>query len=226
MLDARRVPLTAFQVATPDLILLAFPAGIGQIRAMVETLRPSTLSRTLALVPPVVALVAQHANGSIFLKVEITGGGTVAGESTEKTHPAWIEVSSMQFGISNPVTLGGGTITAGKATGSALTITKSLDRSSPPLFLGCAQGTRYPTVTLELTATGSEVAYTYYKITLTNVMVSNLGTSTGGDRPTESVSLSYEKITTDYFMIDPKTGTVPQTPTATATWSFATNSTK
>jgi type VI secretion system secreted protein Hcp len=206
---------------------LALAIGLGQILKMVPTLRPSTLSRTLALVPPVVALVAQQSNGSTFLKIETSNGGTIAGESVDIKHQSWIEISSMQLGIANPVTLGAGsgTISAGKAVGSAVTITKLLDKSSPPLFLGCAQGTRYPIVTLELTSNGSETQMTYYKITLVNVIVSSLSTSSGGDRPAESVSLSYEKITTDYYLMDPKGG-VPVTPTSTATWNFATNSSK
>ncbi|RYD23297.1 MAG: type VI secretion system tube protein Hcp [Verrucomicrobiaceae bacterium] len=185
--------------------------------------RPSSLSRTLALVPPAVALVAQQANGDMFLKVE-----GVTGESLDKNHAGWIEVSAMDFKIENAVTLGAGsgTITASKSKGSALTITKLLDRSSPVLFLGCASGTVYPTVTLDVTRlNGSGTPVTYYKITLSNVIVSNLGTSSLGERPAETVALSYEKIVTDYFMADSKGG-VPSTPTTTATWNFATNSSK
>ncbi len=191
--------------------------------------RPSTLSRTLALVPPAVALVAQQATGNVFLKVDVNSGPQVTGESTDSKHSGWIEIMSMQAGISTPVTLGsssGGGISAGKATASDLIVTKYLDRASPQLFLGCAMGTRYPTVTLELTNSNQDgTPITYYKITLNNVIVSSLGTSSGGDRPMESVSLSYERITTDYYMQDSKGG-FPTTPTTTATWNFATNSTK
>ncbi len=185
--------------------------------------RPSTLSRTLALVPPAVALVAQQANGDMFLKVE-----GVTGESSSKGHEGWIEVTSMEFKIENTVTLGAGsgTITASKAKGSALTITKLLDRSSPVLFLGCASGTVYPTVNLNVTrlnASGTPVPY--YKITLSNVIVSNLGTSSTAERPAETVALSYEKIVTDYHLLDSK-GNPSSNPTSTATWNFATNSSK
>ncbi len=200
-----------------------------QLDAMFTHPRPSALSRTLALVPPVMALVAQQATGNIFLKVDVNSGPQVTGESTDSKHSGWIEIMSMQAGISTPVTLGsssGGGISAGKATASDLIVTKYLDRASPPLFLGCAMGTRYPTITLELTVTNQDTApITYYKITLNNVIVSSLSTTSGGDRPMESVSLSYERITTDYYMRDAKGG-FPTTPTTTATWNFATNSTK
>ena len=89
---------------------------------MVKMTRPSPLSRTLALVPPVVVLVAQHASGSIFLKVETTNGGMITGESLDTKHTGWIDVSSTQFGIANTVTLGTNTggISAGKSVGSDL----------------------------------------------------------------------------------------------------------
>lgn len=197
---------------------------------MLRSPRPSSLSRTLALIPPAVALVTQQADAQrMFLKVELSNGSTITGESTDSKHSGWIEVMSMQSGISNPVTLGtgpGGGISAGKSTASDLVVTKFLDRASPALFLGCAIGTRYPTVTLELTNSSYDgVPLTYYKITLSNVIVSSLSSSSGGERPTESVALSYEKVTTDYYLQDPKGGT-PSTPTTTATWNFATNSTK
>lgn len=182
--------------------------------------RPSPLSRTLALVPPVVALVAQHADGAMFLKV-----GTLVGEVAEVKHREWIQVESVDFKVENPVTLGssGTGITAGKPTGSALTVTKLLDRTSPLLFLGCASGTRYQTVILELTVPNSSGAnITYYRITLTNVIVSSMGTSSGGDRPGESVALNYEKIVAEYYMQDAK-GVISQNPTTTVVWDFATN---
>lgn len=190
-------------------------------------MRPSSLSRTLALVPPAVALLAPQADADIFLKIEKTGGGTIPGESTAQNHPSWIEAASVQFGIGNSTSIGSKGIIAGTPSASEITISKTLDRSSPLLFLACAQGTIHPKVTLELTAysggTGTELVY--YRITLLNVVITGLSTSSGGDRPSESVSMSYEQITTDYFMINEKGG-MPSTPTSTATWNFVTNSGK
>ena len=189
--------------------------------------RPSPLSRTLALLPPAVALVAQQANGNMFMKVTTSSGPTPIGESLDEKHRDWIEIESFDFKVENPVTFGAGAgISGGKSTASALTVSKLLDRSSPLLFLGCAAGTKYPTVTLEFTKmTGAETQATYYKITLSNVIVSSLETSSGGERASDTVALSFERIVTDYYMQDFK-GTIPTSPTSTAVWNFATNSTK
>jgi len=194
---------------------------------MVKSLRPSSLSRTLALVPPAVALLAPQADADIFLKVEKSGGATIPGESTVQSHPSWIEAASIQFGIGNSVSIGTKGIIAGIASGSEITITKSLDRSSPLLFLACAQGTIHPKVTLEMTtySGGMNAEIVYYRITLLNVVITGLSSSSGGDRPSESVSMGYEQITTDYFLMD-QFGKIPMSPTSTATWNFATNSGK
>lgn len=187
---------------------------------MVKHLRPSSLSRTLALIPPAVALVAQHAGADIFLKIE-TGGSpsTIPGESTDKVHSGWIDATSFSFGVSNAPNLSGGVISGTKAVARELTITKSLDKASPKLFLGCAMGTIFPTVTMELqqlTSGGAPVIY--YKMILSNVLVSNLATSGAADRPSESISLSYQKIDIEYFIVDAK-GTT--TTTGHAVWDFA-----
>jgi type VI secretion system secreted protein Hcp len=225
--EARNLANCAFSFANFLLTGLQEYYGMRQFQGMFTTQRPSPLSRTLALVPPAVALVAQQAYArDLFLKVDVSGGPAIIGESTDIRHSGWIEIASMQAGIANTVTLGSGGIIAGKPTRSDLVVTKFLDRSSPQLFLGCATGTRYPTVTLELATPNNEgTSLTYYKITLSNVIVSSLATSAAGERPTESVSLSYEKITTDYYIQDAKGG-IASTPTTTATWNFATNTTK
>ncbi len=190
---------------------------------MIKPPRPSPYSRTLALVPPLMVLTVQIAEAGAYLKIGDSGGSnSIPGESTETTHLNWIEAISFQFGVANPASLASGSLTASKATGSDLVITKVLDKASPALFLSCAQGTKQSKVTLDLTKTGTSGQVVFYRITLTNVIVSSLSTTgtDDGSRPSESVSLSYETITTDYFLPDAK-GNYPTTPTATSTWNFA-----
>ena len=100
-----------------------------------RTPRPSTLSRTLALVPPAVILVSQQANATFnsFLKFS-----TIAGESIDAKHANWIDITRFSFGSgqSTPTIPGGPTTPIAKE----FTITKKLDKSSPQLFLACATG--------------------------------------------------------------------------------------
>jgi type VI secretion system secreted protein Hcp len=167
----------------------------------------------LALVPPAVILVSQHANATFnsFLKFS-----TIAGESTDAKHASWIEITKFSFGSgqSTPLVPGGPTY----PIATDFTITKKLDKASPQLFLACAMGTVVPTVTLELVNTGTTAVF--YRITLTNATVkatAAAGTTAVDLKPDESVSVSYEKIQIDYYIQDAKGGT---TLASTITWDF------
>jgi len=180
----------------------------------VRTLRPSTLSRTLALVPPAVILASQHANATFnsFLKFS-----TIAGESIDAKHANWIDITKFSFGsgYSTPVTPGGSTY----PIATEFTITKKLDKSSPPLFLACAQGSVVPTVTLELVT--SNTTRVFYRITLTNATVKSImtaGTAALDATPTESVAVTYQKIQIDYYTTD---GSGVTTLASSITWDFS-----
>jgi type VI secretion system secreted protein Hcp len=197
---------------------------------MIKPQRPSSFSRTLALMPPLMVLTVQVAEAGTYIKIgDGAGSNTIPGEAKEVTHLNWIDAKTFQFGVTTSTTLALGGIQAGKAVGSDLVVTKNLDKSSPKLFLSCAQGVIQPKVTLELTQkTGvDQEEVLFYRITLTNVIVSSLVTAgiTVGERPTESVSFSYQKITTEYYAPDSK-GAFPPSPTSTSTWDFVTNSPK
>lgn len=165
--------------------------------------------------------MAQHAGADIFLKIETSSGVTVPGESMDQLHQGWIEAENFSFGVSNPPSLSGGVISGTKGVATALTISKRLDKASPQLFLGCAKGTIFPTVTMELQQTGSGNAVVYYRITLSNVLVSNLGNAgPASERPSESVSFSYQKIKVEYYTID-ETGKTTLVPAVS--WDFVIN---
>lgn len=174
-----------------------------------RTPRPSPLSRTLALVPPTIALVAQHASGAfdVFIKI-----GDIKGESTDAKHPEWVVLDSVQWGVSraiSPPVGSGGDREGSLPAFSELTLSKRVDSSSPALFLNAVGGSGpIGTVTLELVDTGTRAVF--YRLTLSNVMVSSQSHSgaAGGDVPHESVSLNFTKIKIEYFKMDAKGGVV------------------
>ena len=186
----------------------------------VKTIRPSNLSRTLALVPPTVVLVSQYASGAFsgFLKFD-----TVIGESIDAKRANWIDITSISFGVSNALPPSGTGSSVGKA--ADFIITKKLDRSSPQLFLNSLTGAAVPTVILEFTgASTSSTNPVFYRITLENVVVKKIdstGIPAGTDtRPNESVSLGFEKIKLEYYYQDSKGG---MTAVPAVTWNFTTN---
>ena len=136
-----------------------------------------------------------------FLKIE-----GVAGESNDKTHKGEIEVLSWSWGASQSGSMamgaGGG---VGKVSMQDLSITKYIDKSSPKLFEALATGMHLPEAKLVLRSPGgSQVEY--LTITLKDVVISSYSTggSSGGDRPTESVSFNFAQIKMSYTEQDAK----------------------
>jgi type VI secretion system secreted protein Hcp len=139
---------------------------------------------------------------AIFLKY-----GAIKGETTQLTHKEWIEVSSFQFGVGRGISsgVGGGSKREASAPSvSEIVVTKTFDISSP-LLLKDAVGGKAVEAKIELTQTddsGKHVAFQKY--ILTNTLISGYSVSSGGDRPSESISLNFTKIDSEYLSIDDK----------------------
>ncbi|PZW51003.1 type VI secretion system secreted protein Hcp [Humitalea rosea] len=129
------------------------------------------------------------------------------GETTQLTHKEWIEVHSFQFGVGRGISSGVGGGSKREATApsvSEIVVTKTFDISSPLLFKESIGG-KAVTVKIELTQTdnsGKHVAFQKY--ILTNTLISGYSISSGGDRPSESISLNFTKIDSEYLNIDDK----------------------
>jgi type VI protein secretion system component Hcp len=79
----------------------------------------------------------------------------------------------------------------GKVKFDEFSITKTVDKSSPQLFKACVSGQHFKTAVLHVRKQGSDQPITY---DLTGVVVATYQTASGGDRPTESLSLNFTKI--------------------------------
>lgn len=183
--------------------------------------RPPSLSRTLALVPPTVLLAAQYASGAFTAYIQIDG---IKGEVTAKGYEGWIEVGSAQWGVSRAISSSAGVANREASTPSIseITLTKTLDSTSPALFLNAVGGGATPgggTVKLRLVDTTAGTVF--YELTLSNVLVSSQSNSasTGDGRPQESISLNFTKIEMKYIPTDAKGA--PGTP-VTAGYDLAT----
>jgi type VI secretion system secreted protein Hcp len=135
-----------------------------------------------------------------FLKID-----GISGESTDAKHTDQIEVLSYGQGIEQPqsgTASSHGSLSAERANFHPFVVVKGLDKASPKLALGCADGTHYTTATLEICrAGGDKQPYMEYK--MTDVMVSSIesgGNSQGEQIPTERITLSYGKIEWKYTM--------------------------
>lgn len=101
------------------------------------------------------------------------------------------EIAAYSFGVTETFTTptGGGAGT-GKTVFQDLNFTKFVSASSSGLFQTCAEGRHIPQVDLTVNSTGPTVT-----IHLTDVLITSYSQGGGGDRPTESLSLNFSRIT-------------------------------
>ena len=129
-------------------------------------------------------------------------GPKIEGEATRKGFEKQMEIYSFSLGVSNPATIGPGSSGAGggRASVSSFNCMKATDKASPQLFQHCAAGTHFDKVTVTLNKAGGE-SVTYLTYELENCFIDSVqwsGSSGGDDRPTESLSIAFGKITITY----------------------------
>jgi type VI secretion system secreted protein Hcp len=124
----------------------------------------------------------------------------IDGNATATGYTGWIEVNSFQFGagrgISTP-TGGAENREASAASVSEVTVTKPMDKASPKLFEAALIGEAGKVVKIAMTRAGKELKeLCIYKFEET--LVSGYSVSSGGDTPTESLSLNFVKFEYSY----------------------------
>jgi len=134
--------------------------------------------------------------------------GGLKGEVTSKGYEGWIELSSMQWGCGRGISMtsggGGSTRESSAPSFSEVTVTKEMCAASP-LLLKEFIGGPAAEVKLDITRTdgkGQHVAF--QKFILGSTQLSGYSQSTSGDRPSESLSLNYTKIDSEYIKVDDK----------------------
>lgn len=123
----------------------------------------------------------------------------IVGEGGTGIPTGGIEISSWSWGVGRGIS----GLAAGKAAFQDLTFVHRIDKSSPLLLTDCAGGTVIASVRLTVSAAdaSSVPPGDTMTITLTKVHVTSIhsGSSSGGDNPSESVTLNFAKIQIDYI---------------------------
>ena len=152
----------------------------------------SVLAITLAIV--VLAAFAERAEAAIYLKVD-----GVDGDATQEEHRNWITVESAGTNISREIAIN----RKGQREISApnignFQITKQFDSSSVLLRALALQDTVGREVVIHFLSTGSP-GQTYLEIVLSDAVISSVSMTSGGDRPTEAVSINFTRIEWTYI---------------------------
>jgi type VI secretion system secreted protein Hcp len=122
------------------------------------------------------------------------------GPSTSKTDA--IDVLSFSFGASMTNTYGAGSsgkeARAGRADISDLTIMKVLDKTSPALFDHCVTGNVLSKVTLLYDKPVGDSQQDYFKVEMTDALITSIQLSGSSENPTESVAFAFQKVVIAY----------------------------
>jgi type VI secretion system secreted protein Hcp len=154
-----------------------------------------------------------------FLKIE-----GVDGESTRSGFEKQIELLSFSWGATNTAVVGsagagGGT---GKASVSSFNCVKATDAASPPLFQACCSGKHFPKAKVTLRKAGGDAPVDYLVYEFEKVYIDGIkwsGSTGGDDRPTESVGISFGKVTVTYT---PQSDTGATGSPVVASWNLQT----
>ena len=125
----------------------------------------------------------------------------ITGDVTSAGHEQWIEISSFQWGVGRGITSASSAGSDREATTpsvSEIVVTKITDSASTNLMrasLGLAPAGEGKTVKIDFCKTNTDSPEPYVQFELENTLVSGWSMSSGGDRPMESLTLNFTKIT-------------------------------
>jgi type VI secretion system secreted protein Hcp len=125
----------------------------------------------------------------------------VKGESKLTGFADHFEVSSFQFGVGRGISSAYGTSTreGSVVSVSEITMTKTSDGTTIKLFEEALHGELDNKVEIKFVRTGKgNTPVVYFSIELEGCGVSGFSMSSGGDRPTESLSLNFDKVKLGY----------------------------
>jgi type VI secretion system secreted protein Hcp len=139
---------------------------------------------------------------------------SIKGPVTTDGFKDWIELNSFQWGVGRAI----GTAARGSTSRehsepslSEITVTKQSDVATPKLFLDAVAGKLDNKVTIKFTTTTKGKIETFLTYELENTGLSGYSLSSGGDMPTESLSLNFTKISETFSGLNPDISGSPET---------------
>jgi type VI protein secretion system component Hcp len=156
-------------------------------------MRPNLINRSGSAWPYAAVFCLTGASAKAEFSAWLDFNGTIPGESQSLSHKNWIEIQGFRLG---------GKLNSLKP--GSLGLTKRVDRASPKLYLGCAQGTPYTTVTLDLKLSSPVTKENPgpARIELQDVRVSSNEISYSGEATEETLELVFGRIVYTYLKDD------------------------
>jgi len=134
----------------------------------------------------------------ILLKFETA----IEGDSSVNGHEKWITCESFQFGVGRAISSSGGGSDreTSNPSFSEVSLTKSMDKASVELMMQAAGGKSLGKCEIHFLQTGGTdvQGQVYLTIELGEALISSYSASSGGERPSESISINYTSYSTEY----------------------------
>ena len=135
----------------------------------------------------------------------------IKGDSTVPAHENWITVESCQLGVGRAISASGGgkDRDTSNPSFSEVTLTKSTDIASSDLFAQATYGKGLGKAEIHFIQTGGQgnESQVYLIYELEEAIISSYSLSSGGDRPSESISINFTKIAMTYHAFSGTTKT-------------------
>lgn len=132
--------------------------------------------------------------------------GVIKGDAQQDGHEDWINVTSIQLGVGRAITTSGSGKDRDTSTPSfsEVTCSKSTDIASNDIFAQATYGMKIcDMATVDFIQTGGGGAdQVFMQYELYEPIISSYSVSSGGERPTESFSISFTKIIQKYKQFD------------------------
>lgn len=131
----------------------------------------------------------------------------VPGQATEEGHKDWILIDSFSMPIYRKIAAGARDnerFQTDTIAGDVVAV-RTIDKSSPKIAQGCADGTVYSEILLHFTTQANNKQEVYVEIKLENVIITSYSAHMNSEsRGSEEVTFNYTKIEWTYNTLDTK----------------------
>lgn len=132
----------------------------------------------------------------------------IKGSSNAGGHVGWINIDTLQFSVSRSVTSTGGNTTrkASNPEFNNFSLTKATDIASADLYFQAVGGDSLGKAEIhfvQMEGTNKE-PQVYLKYELHDAIITSYNINSGGDHPTETISINFTKIVKQYDHFDGK----------------------
>lgn len=156
--------------------------------------------------------------------VQFKGKYTIEGESADKDHANWLEVSSWAHEIRQPKSATSSTAgghTSERCEHADMVFVKDIDATSPKLWEAASAGYTFDEVTIDFMRADGAGRVKYLTIKLKHALISRVTPAVQAEGlPTESFALKYAAVSWTYTKQKIEGGAAGQTPT---NWSLSKN---